>query len=116
MIVSTDNKQPTVSQDITMMVCWFNERPMRLHTRYIICQTTRETVGMIKNINYKVNMTDLSREESVEQLQMNDIASITIRTAEGLIFDPYKENRITGSLIFIDPDTFETIAAGMITA
>jgi sulfate adenylyltransferase subunit 1 len=45
---------------------------------------------------------------------MNDIANITIRTAEPLFYDSYKKNNITGSLIFIEEWTNETVAAGMI--
>lgn len=114
-LVGTNDTQPIVSQDITLMTCWFNEKPMLLNTKYIISQAVAETVGMVKAINFKINMTDLSHEQSVNQLNKNDIASITIRTAKPLIFDKYTDNRITGSLIFIDPNTFETIGAGMIT-
>lgn len=45
---------------------------------------------------------------------MNDIAEITINTANPLVFDPYQANKVTGSLIFIDPDTNETVGAGLI--
>jgi len=45
---------------------------------------------------------------------MNDIASITIRTAKPIFFDSYKTNNITGSMIFVDEGTNETMAAGMI--
>jgi sulfate adenylyltransferase subunit 1 len=45
---------------------------------------------------------------------MNDIAEITIHTAQPLVFDAYAENKVTGSLIIIDPDTNETVGAGMI--
>jgi sulfate adenylyltransferase subunit 1 len=45
---------------------------------------------------------------------MNDIANITIRTSKPVFFDPYKKNNITGSIIFIDEGTNETMAAGMV--
>jgi sulfate adenylyltransferase subunit 1 len=45
---------------------------------------------------------------------MNDIARIKLRTAQPLIFDSYRKNRITGSLILIDEGTNETVGAGMI--
>ena len=46
---------------------------------------------------------------------MNDIANITIKTSKPVFFDSYKKNNITGSMIFIDEGTNETMAAGMIT-
>jgi sulfate adenylyltransferase subunit 1 len=45
---------------------------------------------------------------------MNDIANIRIKTSKPVFFDTYKENNITGSMIFIDEGTNETVAAGMI--
>jgi sulfate adenylyltransferase subunit 1 len=115
MLVGTEGIQPQISQDITMNVCWFNENPLTLNARYIIRQATNETVGIIKKINYKVNINTMEHESNVSSLNMNDIASITIKTASPLVFDVYKHNRTTGSLVFIDQNTFETAGAGMIT-
>jgi sulfate adenylyltransferase subunit 1 len=115
MLVGTEGTQPQISQDITMNVCWFNEKPLTLNARYIIRQATSETVGIIKKINYKVNINTMEHELDVNTLNMNDIASVTIKTANPLVFDFYKHNRTTGSLIFIDQNTFETVGAGMIT-
>ena len=41
-------------------------------------------------------------------------ASVEIKTSKPLFFDSYKKNNLTGSLIFIDEGTNETVAAGMI--
>lgn len=45
---------------------------------------------------------------------MNDIARVKLRTAQPLLFDSYRKNRITGSLILVDEGSNETVAAGMI--
>jgi sulfate adenylyltransferase subunit 1 len=113
-ILVGNGEQPVISQDITMMICWFNERPLRVNNKYLIMHTTRETVGIVKNIGSVVNINTLELESDKEWLNINDIASVTIRTAQPLVFDSYEKNRITGSLIFVDPDTFETVGAGMI--
>lgn len=114
LLVGMEGKEPMISQDITMVICWFNETPLSINNRYLIRQGAAETVGIVKKIEYKHNINTLEREYSVEQLQMNDIATITIKTANPLVFDSYKHNRVTGSLIFIDQHTFETVGAGMI--
>lgn len=113
-IVKSDEKQPQIQQDVTMNICWFNERPALVRNKYIIRTTTFETLGIIRSINYRRNINTLAKEEGVTELKMNDIAEISIHTANPLVFDKYTENRITGSLIFIDPDTNETVGAGMI--
>lgn len=113
-LVRADEPQPQVSQDLTMNVCWFNEQPLQLRKKYVIRQTTFETVGLVRNINFRRNINTLEKETGVTELKMNDIAEITVHTASPLVFDPYDHNRVTGSLIFIDPDTNETVGAGMI--
>jgi sulfate adenylyltransferase subunit 1 len=113
-ILVGEGEKPSVSQDINMMVCWFNENPLHVNNKYIIMHATKETVGIVKNINNVVNINTLEPTAGITALKQNDIASITIRTAQPLVFDSYKKNRTTGSLIFIDPHTFETVGAGMI--
>ncbi|MCM1352962.1 MAG: sulfate adenylyltransferase subunit CysN [Alistipes senegalensis] len=115
LLVRGDEQQPTVSQDVTLMVCWLREEPLQLGKRYVIRQATAETVGVVKEIEYRVDINSLERITSVRQLGVNDIARIRIRTALPLVFDAYSQNRTTGSLIFIDPDTNDTVGAGMIT-
>ncbi len=113
-LVKAGEKQPQIEQDITMNVCWFNERPAQVGNRYMIRQLTSESLAVIRNINYRRNINTLEKEESVSELKMNDIAEVTVHTAYPLVFDKYAENKVTGSLIFIDPDTNETVGAGMI--
>lgn len=114
MIVATEGVQPIVSQDVTVMVCWLNEKPLTLGTKYVIRHTTAETLGVVKSVDYKVNMETLEHIDSDKSIGMNDIARITLRTARPLVYDAYGDNRTTGSLVFIDQATNETIGAAMV--
>ena len=113
-LVKTDEPQPHQEQDLRLDVCWFNEQPLQPRTKYIVRQTTSETLAVVRTINYRRNINTLEKEPGVSQIKMNDIAEITIHTAQPLVFDDYRLNHITGSVIFIDPDTNETVGAGMI--
>ena len=113
-LVKNDEPQPHQEQDLTLDVCWFNEHPLHPRAKYIVRQTTKESLGIVRSINYRQNINTLEKEPGVAEIKMNDIAEITIHTAQPLAFDDYRLNRITGSVIFIDPDTNETVGAGMI--
>ena len=113
-LVKADEKQPHAEQDVTLDVCWLNQTPAQIRKKYIIRQATFETQGMIRSINFRRNINTLEKEQNVSELAMNDIAEITIHTAQPLVFDAYAENKVSGSLIIIDPDTNETVGAGMI--
>lgn len=113
-MICKPNNQPEVSQDIDMMICWMNPRTVSLQTKFIIRHTTREVRGILKDIHYRLDINTLQRVEGVDQLMMNDLARVKIRTAQPLLFDSYRRNRVTGSLILIDEGTNETVGAGMI--
>jgi len=113
MIVKEDNV-PVVTQELDLMICWFNERPMQVGGKYQLKHTTRDVKCVIKEIKYKVNINTFDHENDTH-IRMNDIACITIKTTKPLFVDNYSTNRITGSLILIDEGTNETMGAGMIT-
>ena len=113
-IVKDDEHLPHVGQNVSLMVSWLNEKPLQLNNKYIIRHATSETKGIIKEIVYKVNINTLENNFADKTIHANDIALINIRTAKPLVFDSYSKNRITGSLVFIDENTFETVGAGMI--
>jgi sulfate adenylyltransferase subunit 1 len=113
-IICKPNNHPQGEQDIDLMLCWMNQKSVNLNTKFYVKHTSREVRGVLKEIQYKLDINSLSRVENVEQLQMNDIARVKLRTAQPLFFDSYRKNRITGSLILVDEGTNETVAAGMI--
>ena len=115
LLVRSEEPQPVVSQDVTMMVCWLREEQMQIRKRYVIRQAAAETVGMVTAVDYKVDIHTLEPVTGVATLDANDIARIRLRTAQPLVFDPYASNRTTGSVVFIDPDTNDTVGAGLIT-
>lgn len=113
-IVAADGKQPHMEQDVLLNVCWFRNSPMQQGKKYVIRHATQQTLGIIKEIEYKIDINTREKEYGVDKLIMNDIARVRIKTADPLIFDYYKDNRTMGSLIFIEEGTNDTVGAGMI--
>lgn len=113
-LASPSGRQMQVEQTLSLMCCWLNPEPLRLGTRYILKTTTAETMAVVKSIDYRLNINSMQREDGVSTLNMNDIACVAIRTSNPVVFDSYQDSRTTGSLILIDPASFETICAGMI--
>lgn len=108
------NNQPEISQDIELMVCWLNEKKLSPNGKYIIRHTTKEARCVIKDIRYKMDINSLHRVEGDASIGLNDIGRILIRTTTPLFYDSYTKNRFTGSIIFVDEFTNETVGAGMI--
>jgi sulfate adenylyltransferase large subunit len=106
---------PRVSRHFEAMVVWFNAEPAEPGKSYLLKHTSRTVRAKALKIRYRVNVNTLVQ-EPVDNLQMNDIAYVEFETVSPLFFDPYTQNRITGSFILIDPISNATLGAGMIRA
>ena len=113
MIVKRNNL-PEKKQDLSAMICWFNDNPARPRAKYTLKHTSNEPMAMIKEVEYKVNVNTLKREVDDKNINMNDICKVKIRTTAPILMDEYSRNRKTGSFILIDQGTNETVAAGML--
>lgn len=105
---------PVIGQDIDLNVCWFNENPLKAGDRYRVRINSNEAGCIVKIINHRIDIETLENDKHNLAVQMNDIANITIKTSKPLFYDSYKKNNITGSMIFINEGTNETVGAGMI--
>jgi sulfate adenylyltransferase subunit 1 len=105
---------PRSGHEISLMICWFNERALKTGGKYLIRSNTGETTCIVKSINYRVNMHSLEKDTRSLSTKMNDISNIGIHTSKPVFYDAYVQNNITGSMIFVDEGTNETVAAGMI--
>ncbi len=113
-MIVRENNQPSNTQDLEVMLCWFNERPLQPRGKYTLMHTTKEVRCMIKEVRYRLDINSLHRDEENKAVAMNDICRVLLRTTAPLFIDPYRKNRITGSIILVDEGTNETVAAGMV--
>jgi bifunctional enzyme CysN/CysC len=58
--------------------------------------------------------TRMATAEVDRPLALNEIGTLTVTASQPFVFDPYVENRTTGSFVLIDPATNFTAGAGMI--
>jgi sulfate adenylyltransferase large subunit len=113
-LVCRPEEAPTVSRELQADVCWLNERPLRAGGRYAIKHTTRSATAVVDELGDRVDVHTLERVPGPEQLILNDIGRVRLRTSAPLAFDPYRRNRRTGSFILLDETTNETVGAGMV--
>ena len=115
-MICRPNNQPTVAQDLDAMICWMDESaPMRLGGKYSIKHTTRTARTIVKALQYRLDVNTLHRDEEANQLSLNEIGRVRLRTTVPLMADDYSRNRNTGGFVLVDEATNRTVAAGMIT-
>ena len=104
---------PQTTTKLAADLVWLHPDPGQRGHDYLLKHTTRMVRARLKRIRHRVDMNTLEH-VSASALQMNDIASVDIETSRPLFFDPYRQNRTTGSFILVDPISNATVAAGMI--
>jgi sulfate adenylyltransferase subunit 1 (EFTu-like GTPase family) len=113
-LICRPEEAATVGRELEADVCWMTDRPLRSGGRYVLKQTSRMATAIVDRIEDVVDVHTLERSQPAEQLALNDIGRVHLRTSVPLAFDPYTSNRRTGSFILIDQDSNETVGAGLI--
>ena len=114
-MICRPNNQPTVSQDLQAMVCWMSESTeLTARMKLALKHTTRSSRVMVSEIQYRIDVNTLHRDEKPESLKLNEIGRVSLRSTQPLFFDDYRRNRNTGSFILMDEVTNATVAAGII--
>jgi sulfate adenylyltransferase subunit 1 (EFTu-like GTPase family) len=115
-LICRPEEAATVARELQADVCWMTERALRPGGRYTIKQTSRVASAIVEEIKDVVDVHTLQRTQPAQELALNDIGRVHLRTSTPLAFDPYTSNRRTGSFILIDQDSNETVGAGLIAA
>jgi len=114
MICRTGNV-PTVDQNLDAMLAWLNHlAELHVGRTYLLKHTTRTVRCKIQQIQYRLDINTLHREQGVDALAVNEIGRVSLRTSEPIFFDDYRNNRVTGSFILIDEASNLTVAGGML--
>ncbi|MDR3006431.1 MAG: 50S ribosome-binding GTPase [Sphingobacterium sp.] len=113
-IASVENP-PKFERNIQANLCWFDNKPLDTDQIYLVQSHSKLTKVKIVDVLYKF---DINTQEKVynEEIKLNDIGRIAIKSAENLVFDLQNENAENSQAIVIDPRTNLTVGALMIQA
>jgi sulfate adenylyltransferase large subunit len=113
-LICRPDEAPTVARELEADVCWMTDELLRPGSRYLLKHTSRSVSAVIDAIEDLVDVHTLERVGAPQELGLNDIGRVHLRTSSPLVFDSYRANRRTGSFILIDEASNETVGAGMI--
>ena len=113
-MICRPHNQPTVANELDAMMCWMAESALRPGGRYLLKHTTKTVKALVDDLRYRIDVNTLHRDQSADQLGLNEIGRIHLRTSAPLLLDPYDLSRTTGGFILIDEATYDTAGAGMV--
>jgi sulfate adenylyltransferase subunit 1 len=92
---------------------WMHDEPLQPGQIYLVKTATAVTPGRVTTVQYAVDVNTLEQKQ-VTTLGLNEIGVARLELDRPISFDPYLQNRTTGSFILIDRFTNATVAAGMV--
>lgn len=101
------------SDQFAAHVLWMTEKELFPGRQYLLKTTNKSVLASVTKLKHKVNVNDLSLEPG-ETLALNEVGVCTLSLGAPIAFDPYKNNRMTGSFILIDRQTNATVGVGML--
>jgi sulfate adenylyltransferase subunit 1 (EFTu-like GTPase family) len=113
-LICRPHNQPIVGQDLEAMVCWMTDKPLLPRGRYALKHTTRWSRAIVTDIVHRFDVSTGEVDAGAGELPLNGLGRIKLRTTTPLVYDPYAQNRTTGSFILVDESTNATVAAGML--
>ena len=113
MIVHRDN-QPVTAQEFEVLLCWMDNKPLNAGNKYFLQINSRVVRSVVKDIEYKLDVNTLQKNNSPGKVELNDIVKATIKTASPVAFDRYRDLRENGGVILIDETSRVTVGACMI--
>ena len=113
-VLAPPGHRPEVSDQIAAHLIWMSEEPL-LPGRSYLLKTGARTVGAaVSELKHQIDIDDTFKPLAAKTLALNDIGLCNLSLSEPIAFDPYDDNRTTGSFILIDRFSNATVAAGMI--
>ena len=92
---------------------WMADEPMYPGRQYLIKTANKTVPAQVARLDHVIDVNDLS-EAPAKTLKLNEIGSVDVSLSAPIAFDPYLENRTTGSFIVIDRRSNATVGAGLI--
>ena len=112
-ILVSPSSRPEVSDQFAAHLIWMSENPLVPGRSYLARIGTRTVPMTITALKYKIDPN--TREHlAAHTLGLNDLGFCNVATSVPIAFDPYDQNRQTGSFIMIDRFTNHTVGAGMV--
>jgi sulfate adenylyltransferase subunit 1 len=115
-LIATAARSPEVTDELDATLCWLSEKPLRPGARVLVKHGAKTVPAIAGELVSRLDEQKLSSVDMPEELRLNDIGRVRLRTAEPLPVDDYADSRRTGAFLVIDSSDGGTLAAGLVGA
>lgn len=112
-VLAQTDALPSVADQFKVTLIWMAEEAMLPGRQYWVKIGAKLALGTITDLRHKINVNTLAH-LAAKTLELNEIGVCHLSLDQPIAFDPYTENRDTGSFILIDRLSNSTVGAGLI--
>ncbi|HEU4661217.1 MAG TPA: sulfate adenylyltransferase subunit CysN [Pseudolabrys sp.] len=113
-VIAGTGNRPQAADQFAAQLVWMSSHALQPGRSYLMKIGSQTTIATVTELRHRVDVDTLGK-LAAKTLALNEVGVCNIATAAQVVFDPYAENRDTGSFILIDRYSNETVAGGMIS-
>lgn len=113
-LIAVADAPPRLTDELDATLAWLADKPLRHNARVLIKHGARTVPAIATTLVSRFDEQTLTTVGNPENLLLNEIGRVLLRTAEPLPVDDYATNRRTGAFLVIDQADGTTLAAGLI--
>jgi sulfate adenylyltransferase large subunit len=111
-LIAHQANAPVSTAKFQASLVWLHAEPFAAHKTYLLKHAS-QTVKAHLSVTHRLDIETYER-HAAPSLALNEIGEASVKTSRPLMVDAYRDNRITGSFILIDPANNATVGAGMV--
>jgi sulfate adenylyltransferase subunit 1 len=111
-----EGQELSLSRTIQLQACWVSDKPARVGQRILVKQGARSVVAKIDSIDSKLDLESGTLQPDHnpgQQVELNEIALLTLSLAQAIQTDDYQHLPRTGSMLILDPLKYDTLGVGI---
>lgn len=113
-VVVLNNDVPKTENELEVLLCWMDSKPLAPGNKYLLQINSTRVRSVVKEVAYRLDVNTLEKQYDADSIRLNDIVKVTIKTAQPIVFDSYKDLRANGGAVLIDETSNVTVGACMI--
>jgi sulfate adenylyltransferase subunit 1 len=114
-ILMTGNvEEVKLVKQLTATLCWMDAAPLKPRSKFHLQYGTQRILCRVEQIISKKSADFHEDLNDVDQLELNDIARVQVKTSKPIPAISYNDSKELGRFILIDPQSRNTAAVGFI--
>jgi sulfate adenylyltransferase subunit 1 len=109
-----ENSSYRQANAFTARITWMDEQPLVNGKTLFLQHGVNLVKTKVTGLQSLMNIDTMDESNEVSQFKLNDIGTVTLKTAKPIFADSYKENPANGAFILIDEFSNNTVAVGFI--